>query len=448
MKKFFMISSVPFLLFASCQKQQLSDLTASDKQASSPVTHLTGTNKWGAIINKSTASEDSVANWTTAQTRLATPAKRVAAAVALGVSYYRMSLDAKDWLDASGGISYQNSKMQEYTIANQNNLAVLLNVLWQPVDDVSVNFAAGDYSTTGSEMYQFGACVKGVLRKCDSVGYKPAFIVVENEEDNTNYYNINVAGQPQQYIKELTLAKAICDTVKFSGVLSAVRCTNGGITARSGIYTTYYYNTVTSPSNTVTFWQNWANSVLPPNCYYGLINQNPPAGSGITKAGSALIQSQISTVDTLLDAYKNTIHLSYMNMHWYEPIRARFWDMSKNGNVYPFSAVPYGGVREDTVGINGMTFVKNCFAAKVSGSSVMSNETGQLRFNTCLTKSLMNTANANLSYVVLYDGDGEDYSFGAKAYHNTTSLTSFTLRGIGNTAKDYITGVSTTPCAP
>ena len=454
MKSILFLTMSLLIVLSSCKKQQFESQTAglSSKGTVPSVSNSVAPNKWGTLVNKSAANENQ-SSWGT-QVRLNTAAKRVAEANALGVTYYRMGLNATDWLDAANGTSYQNSKITEFQAAKSGNLVLILNILYQSTDNGAVNFPSGTATASSGQVYNYGTAVQDVLTKLSNIQYKPAFIVVENEEDNQNYYNIDVSGQIDQYKEEMKKAKSVCNAFTWWNNTTGVPVTNGGITARKCIYATYHYYTDVVP-NTAVNWQSWAYSVLPMNYYYGLINGTPPTINGVqvNKESYMTIKSQIKTVDTLLDFYAGTLHLSYINMHWYEPVRARSWDPSKNGNISPYDAGTYGGLPNDRVVQDGLKYASNFIKARTSNTPVMSNEIGQLTLIPCLTQSLLYTANNYLSYAVLYDGDDDDYTYGAKAYHNTTATTSGTnvvtsssLRGIGTTANTQISQTSPSLC--
>ena len=355
-------------------------------------------------------------------------------AVNLGVAYYRMAIIQSTW-DTTNPKKYRDSSMLEFSTAIADGLQVIINLNNQPSID-------GKDFPTGTALTIYKNFVANVIDSCNHHGGHPYVVVVENEENNSVQFNDTTLTQCVSYAKEILAAKTICDT---AGII----CTNGGLIAHRLIQATYYNAVLTHPSSINTI-KAWAYSVLPNNYYYGLTNTAiGSVPSGYARVSPTKIQAQIAIDDTLMHLYDSIDHLTYINMHWYEPTRAAFWNPILNNNQSPYVVDPtVGGSATDSEAVvpGGISPVISLLSTKFPGKTIFSNEVGQVNLSSCLSTSLCDLIKNYLTIGVLYDGDNfSDPNYGAKSYYSNTSTTAYIRRGTGNAVNTYIGSGGTTP---
>ena len=236
---------------------------------------------------------------------------------------------------------------------------------------------------------------------------KPALVVVENEETNPNSFKISSAADGQRYIDLLKGAIAECAPRN-------IKVTNGGITCDILTMLTWDWLKTKYGSTTA---DNWAKTVMAPNVYQTL---NSPVCAAYITLGKSMISSYA------------TLPLSYVNIHWYEPLKASQFAEGNLGNPY-FSIYNIDSTRITAGALDSCVSYLNA----VLDMNVISNETGQVSRSNRLTASLLRkyffyqVSSSNFPIVCWYDGDA-DGATKAKALHNAISSDSFNIRGMGN----------------
>ena len=126
----------------------------------------------------------------------------------------------------------------------------------------------------------------------------------------------------------------------------------------------------------------------------------------------------------------STLPLSYINIHWYEPLKASQYAIDHLGNPYA------SGIDSTTVTAGALDSCVSYLNATFQNLSIITNETGQISKSNRLTASMLakyltyQSSGSNFPIVTWYDGDGEE-SNDAKALHNAISSDSFSIRKAG-----------------
>ena len=425
MKNLFLLLLGIISIVVSCTKVENH---SSSLNASPNVSNAYYLNKFGYISNKS-YNNATPSTWPTTAYSL-DRVHSVLQAKNLGVAYYRMAMTQTLW--NQGGTAqqtYRDSSLKEFITAQvTNGLKVVLNLNNEtdPAPLTHNNFPTGTALTTYKNF------VINVLDSCNKKGAYPYMVVVENEEDNANNFNLTTRQQCLDYANELAAAKTVCDG-------RSIICTNGGLIARRLIDATYY-NAIASGTSTLTALKTWAYSVLPNNYYYGLID-TAAIPSGYTKYSASATSQQISIDDTLMHFYDSVAHLTYINIHWYEPQRAASWTEDKNNNQTPYVSL-FGrpATDPDKAVPGGIAPVMQLLAGKFPGATIISNEVGQMNISTCLATSLCGLINTNFAFGVLYGGDSQnDPVYGAKSYYSNLSTATYSRRITGDAVNTWIT---------
>ncbi len=213
-------------------------------------------------------------------------------------------------------------------------------------------------------------------------GSSVELVVIENEEldrydtadSQTKLYHF---GSMQDYINELTVA---VDSCKKKGV----PVTNGGLTTPLVASLKHYYDTNGKPDSSL-----WLSQQM----------------GGVSPDSTLWLRT-----DSLLNAYK-TLQLSYVNLHWYEPLKS----MNR---------------------MTGVLQVLCNYITQQTGKQVITNETGVKDTTpSFVTMLLQQWDSANVKYCLFFDGSG---GFGAQSLTSATGV----LLPTGVAFRDYIHGPS------
>jgi hypothetical protein len=274
------------------------------------------------------------------------PERQTLVAKALGVNYMRARVDIKDW----------NGSNPAYDTYAGAGLKVLLNINYGiPRNELGEH----DPIPFPTDMNAYSKVVNSVLDR-----YKPAVVVVENEEDNPFYHT----GSADDYINMLKTAIQIAHS-------KGLKVTNGGITVRE-VCLIIYDDLVQRGEKQKAM--DFISKAVPPAFLQRLNHLDNPQ-----------ITRQIEFGRKILAAYK-TLDLDYVNFHWYEPVRARAnaaaGDVEFNPQIFSFVAH---------------------YLKEKTGKPVMTNEFGVLNASPDLVKNILRAVyDAKLSYAIFYSADG------------------------------------------
>ncbi len=369
----------------------------------------------------SSASDQTLANTTNpaAQYELKY-SNKILLAQDYGVKYMRMQVYEDKWTDDV----FRKGFLYNFTNVNAAGIKVLLNVMANPIDGQAHPFP---------DATAFANMLKDILDTLNVLHLKPEVIVVENEESNSLYHVIDNTSQStiyasmQKYVDQLSAAATVCKTYLWWNGTLGVKVTNGGFTTRSITYDTWYwmYYTKKDTAGARVYAQNAVTPSAYKNIYQSLkFNNRPPD----------YIMSQINT-DSFLRVKYAPIGLSYTNIHWYEPAKARGWNETTEGGT-PWSK----GISNDSTskGVleSSLAFFKARFTPKV-----ISNEVGQITTSSNITKEMCDkitsATNGVFYYACWMDADGNS-AYDKKALHNTfmnAGVDSYTLRPSGTIFK-------------
>lgn len=320
------------------------------------------------------------------------------------VKYLRMAITHDRWNNTNATKTF----VDNFEAAYNAGFSILLNVNynspgWRGASEFPSAAAYGEFLQT----------VLNTL-SARNPALKPELVVVENEETNSNYFKISGTADADKYVNLLKTAIAICAPRN-------IKVTNGGIT--SYILTTLTWDWLKTQYG-VDAANNWAANVMAPNLYHTL--------------NSSEVLNYIRLGKYMINKY-STLPLSYINIHWYEPLKASQYAVNHLGD--PFLA----GIDSTKITASAIDSCVSFLNATFKNVSVITNETGQVSKSNRLTASLLNkyfhyqTSGTNFPIVVWYDGDGDDdKSNRAKALHNAISSDSFTVRAPGITFHNHL----------
>ena len=308
----------------------------------------------------------------------------------------------------------------------RRGLQAVLNVNWVETDGNKTPFPSPA---------EYAKFLREVLDSLNSLQYRPAVIVVENEEgnsfqhiiDTTNEETIKASLQP--YIDELRTAVDVCSRYRWWNGKVGVKVTNGGLMTRQLTYATHDWlkNVKNDPESATQFAQN----AMGPNSAKDMDRSRLPQ----------YIVSRLAIIKTLVEGYK-TLNLSYINIHWHEPVALRAWNSTKEGGD-PASV----GKSLDELSPGVLETVLAYLCENLT-PKVMTNETGQLTTSTLLTANLTNKILTHpcdaFPIAVFYDADGNS-TYDVKALHNTLVFDptnpTYNLRTTGETFRDILRNI-------
>ena len=313
-----------------------------------------------------------------------------------GVHYYRMKISHDFWIKTVNRSTFLN----DYKNANQHGLLVVLNVNWDEAEETALPFAnAADYANF----------LDDVLDSLNAMHYKPAIIVVENEEGNTSRHEINttssatIAIDCQKYADILAAAINVCKNYTWWDGQKGQKLTNGGYTTRQLTYLTWDW--IKNEKNDLKAARTFANNTMPPAIVNDLYQKPQPP----------YIANPI-IIGKFYSSKYASMGISFSNMHWYEPVKIRNWSDSREHGT-PWNK----GVSPDTLSKGGLDWVLGYLNTKIP-KKIISNETGQLttsaKLNKAITNKYLTKPMGAFSVAVWFDGDGKGL-YDPVALHNT-----------------------------
>jgi hypothetical protein len=284
-------------------------------------------------------------------------------------------------------IGNYNGRIADVESYQANGLKVLLNINSKVT---SSSVPAGPYV---SDLAAYRQKLASLLDQ-----YKPAVLVVENEEANGTYYT----SPAQDYLNLLEVA---IDEAHQRNLPVA----NGGFTAlmtRLLVWDYYHRSGQTAKEN------SYINRVFPDGTTSSDLQQKI--------SGNSQLAQTFSKAQTLLNAYKNS-NLDFVNIHWYEPV--------KESDV-PTAALP------DINHVDMSAFEESVNVFKsITGKKIITNEIGQLNIQGGITTAMLQKCyDLQLPFAVWYSGDGDEYGK-ARALCNSDG----TLRPSGIAFSNFIT---------
>ncbi|MFT4156196.1 hypothetical protein [Parafilimonas sp.] len=303
------------------------------------------------------------------------------------------------------------------TAASRDKFLTMFKNLWDkgfsPAVNILWNQPGSQYAFADSTAY--AAFVSEILDSIDNRSntgehMKPGIVVVENEETNASNYINTTQAALNKYLGMLRQAAIVCHN-------KSVKITNGGIVCflASALTWNWLKSTYdTSVANT------WARKVFKQDF--------------VDDLNAGTYTSLINLGKYLVGKYALVNYLSYINIHWYEPVIARYWPEDSTSPYDP----PYNK-NPDNLVAGALDSTIQYFNTAIPSLKLITNETGQLGYSQSLTNNMVNkyrsfyTNGGNFPIVIWYDGDADESEVisGAKALHNTISTTSYTLRNSG-----------------
>lgn len=403
----------------SCQKeitvqqQNMGGLTQNE-----PLSALY--NPFGVFITASASNQNVSSTSDPSKQYELTYGNKIKLAKDYGVKYIRQQIYKEKWDDPAGRSGF----LANFSSVTSNGFKVLLNVMGYPLDGKVYPFP--DAKT-------YGNLLKNILDSLNARHLRPELIVVENEETNDVYHTIDHSSQTaantsmQKYVDELTTAVNICKAYVWWDGKVGVKVTNGGFTTREITYSTWYwlYNTKKDTAAARVYALNGFSPVTYKNIYNSIkFNGVPPA----------YVMNSINTDEFLRTKYE-PLGLSFINIHWYEPVKARGWNETAEGGS-PWSK----GISPDSTSKNVLETSTSYFTAMFT-PKIISNAVGQLTTSSVLTNEICNKIlkqqSGSFYYASWFDGDGK-YAYDAKAFHNTfmnNGVDSYSMRSSGTVYK-------------
>lgn len=407
------------ILLTSCQKE-LAAITRDGDPPQDDSTSALFDNPFGVFMIGS-ASDEMPANTSDPSKQYELSyANKMLLAKDYRVKYIRQLIYEDKWNDDF----FRKGFLLNFYAATTNGFKVLLNVMAHPITSNPDPFPDAE---------AYSSLLRDILDTLNAYQMKPELIVVENEEANSLYHVIDQTSQEsiyadmQKYVDELTAAVSVCKNFTWWDGQQGVKITNGGLTTRAIIYDTWYWLYYTKKDTAAA--REYAVNSLTPSTYYNMYSSLQNTG-----AIPDYIMSSVNTYKFLREKYE-LLDLSYINIHWYEPAKARGWDDAVEG------ATPWSmGISPDSTSKNVLE-TSIAYLADLYTPKVVSNEVGQITTSANVTHEMCNKITKHLSgsftYATWMDADGSSV-YEKKALHNTfmnSGIDSYTLRQSGTLFK-------------
>jgi hypothetical protein len=348
-------------------------------------------NNFGVLVNASASDESLASSAKTSDFHSLTSAAEFTLVKNYGTKYVRLAITHEMWYSAE-----KASFLSNYDQYASAGIQVLLNLNWTRVTEPPQLFE-GD--TPEYENY-----VNDVMGTLTEAGghIPPTLYVIENEEANPNYRDINNdAGNS----KKLLYINMVNYVLNKANNPAHVPVTNGGLSELPLIYLTAFWM---GPSG-----KAFAKTAMPPSNYYGLYpGESLPDSSHIVTDPYPV--NPITNNDYFLSQYALMPNLTYINIHWYEPMILKTWDDSKdNGSPYvvsQYTSLDHPAIDPNHMVPNALENVLGYLFSRLQNKKIISNEIGQLTNSFCLTEEIVNTFIAKpqgqFDFASWYDGDG------------------------------------------
>lgn len=418
-----------FTVMMACKKDHNLQNNVPAPEVESQKAGIQTLSKWGVVITASASEPGESEN----SERLNTlqPVDKCALAEKYGVTYIRSGITKKQWDDDKDGFLFT---YDQYT---DKGFRIALNIIWKDPKEAGVPTPVPFVTNADNKNGAYYKFVNDVITTLASPEHKkPALVVVENEETNKKFYILDDGvSDYDKYIEMLSTVVSICKK-------HDINVTNGGITCRGLTFATHDW-LYTNPKRKQEA-NDYAYNSMPLSAYHTLY---PPCPTGVSPIGKENISSQCDMINYYVDHYK-LLDISGINIHWYEPVKIRYWDDSKN-NGTPWKY----GVDRKTISQSSLITTIEYLTKIGSPKKVLSNEIGQLTTTDCLTKDIMNLIDTRpyqaFSIALWYDGDGGEI-YGAKALHNTFIQSPlYTFRRTGLMFEEIVSNpASSKSCTP
>ena len=255
-----------------------------------------------------------------------------------------------------------------------------INANW--IDTVSKIYPGG---------FKYKTWLKEVLDSLKKHGGNPNLVIIQNEETNATYAAQTDANN-SLYMQDLTEGSTLCYN-------HSIPVTNGGFTGRNLAYLTWNWIKKHKGLDSA---KAFGNLVFPPHIERKL-----------EEGGIDSVATNLSLWEDKINEYKNK-HITYINMHWYEPAYLRGW--WKSDGTLP---------QEHLSG--GLPKVMEYLHTKIPTIKyIISNELGQDTLSSCTTNDFINyLSSTTMPIMIWYDGDGDLNKQQARALRYTTSAGNF-----------------------
>lgn len=352
----------------------------------------------------------------------------IACALAYHARYIRLNLFKDLWDDVSinGGRDFF---LNYYRAVKEAGLLPVLNI----------NYHKSDFSTPEAfpSPVDYNAYLKEVLDSLNVIQWKPAIIVVENEEANFLQYAVDTSDDTrmyadlQRYVDQLAGAISTGANYTWWDGSKGVEVTNGGFMTRNITFVVW----------------NWLKNEIKDEGLAVLFGKNafsPLTNKQINKIPQPTFIDKRSKINKYLEGKFNQLPMKYINIHWTEPIAARGWvDATEGGKPWDY------GVSQDSVGKSVLNITVLYYHTVMPNKLIMSNEMSQLTYSPKLMQQLINMMKEHpfraYDIVTFYDADGSN-EYLTKALHNTIPTTggfqfTYTLRDNGIVLSDNLKGL-------
>jgi hypothetical protein len=325
----------------------------------------------------------------------------IACAIALKAKYIRLNLFKDLWADQTSG-GGREFFLDYYKSVKDARLLPVLNV----------NYHQSDFSSPEPfpEPAVYNTFLKEVLDSLNAIQWKPAVIIVENEEANLTQYLIDTSddnrmyADMQKYVDQLAGAIEVGSSFVWWDGSIGVEVTNGGLLTRSINYVV---------------WDWFKNSIKDEGLanYYASKSFGPTLYKQIYKDPQPLFISKRIKLNKYLESKLNLLPMKYVNIHWTEPIASRAW----NDNTEGMTAWDYG-ISPDSLGRGVLDLSVLYYHKTMPTKKLISNEISQLSYSSILMQQLVNKVVEHpfeaWNIVTFYSADGSN-PYLSKGLHNT-----------------------------
>lgn len=277
---------------------------------------------------------------------------------------------------------------------------------------VNVNYHNSDFSTpeefaTPAEYIPF---LKEVLDSMNANRFRPAVIVVENEESNTTQYQIDISTDEnmyrdlQKYIDQLSAAIQTCNSYVWWDGKVGVDATNGGFLPKDMSYTVWK-------------WLRDEKDQAELAEYFGTNAFSPLQYSQIDKTVIPRFVDVRIKMNTFLTEKMNQLPMKFINYHWNEPGPMRNWDEDLEGGT-PADF----GISPDSIAGGVLDMAMLYYHDRMPSKQLISNEIYMITYSvplfTQIFDKLMEHPYQANNIAIIYDADSGDL-YRSKGLHNT-----------------------------
>lgn len=277
---------------------------------------------------------------------------------------------------------------------------------------LNVNYHQSDYSTPEPfpDPTSYTNYLKEVLDSLNVIQWKPAVVVVENEEANISQYVIDTSDDTrmyadlQKYVDQLSAAITTGANYSWWDGSKGVEVTNGGLLTRNITFIVWdwFENTIED--------EGLAN-------YYAAKSFGPTLFKQIYKTPQPTFIEKRIKINKYLEAKYNALPMKYVNIHWTEPIAARGWSDVVEGGTPWSMGIPADSMAKGVFDLS-VLYYHNTMPDK----KLISNELSQLTYSAQLMQEFINKVKEHpyeaWDIVTFYNADGGN-PYLTKGFHNT-----------------------------